>query len=423
MAEATNIDMGYALDLAPAEAVAYFRSKGFAISDDWRDLWQAAQARSFTVARMSKFDLLADTRKIVDATIADGRTLQQAAKELEAAMRRHGWWGKETRPDGPGGVPRTVQLGSPHRIKTILRTNIGTAYSAGRYQRQRQVMDSRPYWEYTAVRDRVTRKSHLQLHGLVFRADDPIWNTIYPPNGFSCRCRVRALTQREVDRRKLKINADTSTQVIQVINDRTTRVSWQAPDGDRSNFTPDKGWAYNPGQHALPPPNPRNARAVPGQPTWQDYNRPRARDLPPAPAPPLLGEASTPAEARAIKDAALGLSEATPRRFVQTPTGQVLLQRERTDYIVDRPASSREQFANRIIPTLETPNEVWMTYYDTGEFRQHFIKIFDDDRNGFSVVTETKDGGLLYNFFPTSRENDLNNRRVGVLFYPQEGRE
>ena len=63
-----------------------------------------------------------------------------------------------------------------------------------------------------------------------------------------------------------------------------------------------------------------------------------------------------------------------------------------------------------------------MTYYDTGEFRQHFIKIFDDDRYGFSVVTETKDGELLYNFFPTSREPYLNDRRVGVLLYPQEER-
>ena len=419
MAEATNIDMGYALDLQPAEAVAYFRSKGFEISDDWRDLWQAAQARSFTVARMAKFSLLADTRKIVDATIADGRTLQQAAKELEAAMRRHGWWGKETRPDGPGGVPRIVRLGSPHRIKTILRTNIGTAYSAGRYQRQRQVMDSRPYWEYTAVLDGVTRQRHRELDGQVFRADDPIWNTIYPPNGFSCRCRVRALTQREVDRRKLEINANTSTQVIQVINDRTTRVSWQAPDGSRSNFTPDLGWAYNPGQHALPPPNPRNARAVPGQPTWQNYNRPRARDLPPTPAPPLLERADTPDQARAIKDTALGLSAATPRRFVQTPTEQVLLQREKTDHIVETPDDHRERFANRILPTLETPDEVWMAYYDTGEFRRHYIKVFDDDHNGFSVVTETKDGGMLYTFFPTSRENALNNRRFGVLLYPQ----
>ncbi len=97
----------------------------------------------------------------------------------------------------------------------------------------------------------------------------------------------------------------------------------------------------------------------------------------------------------------------------------MLLQQDTSDHLVAKFADHREQFANRILPTLETPDEVWMTYYDTGEFRQHYLKVFDDVSSGFSVVTETKDGGMLYTFIPMNRETALNNRRFGVLLYPQ----
>ncbi|CAH8721330.1 hypothetical protein HTL2_006310 [Paenibacillus melissococcoides] len=43
------------------------------------------------------------------------------------------------------------------------------------------------------------------MHGRVFRADDPIWNTWYPPNGFRCRCTVRTLSERQVRERGLKV--------------------------------------------------------------------------------------------------------------------------------------------------------------------------------------------------------------------------
>ena len=42
-------DLSYALGLTPVEAVRYFRSKGIAVTENWHDLWQEAQARAFTV--------------------------------------------------------------------------------------------------------------------------------------------------------------------------------------------------------------------------------------------------------------------------------------------------------------------------------------------------------------------------------------
>jgi uncharacterized protein with gpF-like domain len=42
------------------------------------------------------------------------------------------------------------------------------------------------------------------MNGLVRPAKDSIWRTFYPPSGFSCRCRVRSLSQTDMERYNLK---------------------------------------------------------------------------------------------------------------------------------------------------------------------------------------------------------------------------
>ena len=220
------VDLGYLFGLPPAEALAYFRAKGFRISDSWLDVWQEEHARVFTIARMAQQDLLEETREFIDRALSEGIPTEKAARELEEHLADAGWWGKK-KVVGPDGVEREVLLGTPHRVRTILRTNINTACGAGRYRRQVETAAARPYWRYSAILDGSTRPSHRELDGKVFRADDPIWDRIYPPNGFGCRCRVRAISEREARREGVEV------------------LSGQAGLG---GFTLDPGWAYNPGK-------------------------------------------------------------------------------------------------------------------------------------------------------------------------------
>ena len=37
------------------------------------------------------------------------------------------------------------------------------------------------------------------LHGVILPANDELWNKIYPPNGWNCRCRVRGLMTFQVE--------------------------------------------------------------------------------------------------------------------------------------------------------------------------------------------------------------------------------
>lgn len=57
--------------------------------------------------------------------------------------------------------------------------------------------DTHPYLEYLTANDEHVREEHQRLHGLVYPIDDPFWDSYYPPNGWRCRCFVRARTERE----------------------------------------------------------------------------------------------------------------------------------------------------------------------------------------------------------------------------------
>ena len=57
-----------------------------------------------------------------------------------------------------------------------------------------------PYWQYVTVNDGKVREAHRKLHGQVFAADDPVWDTLYPPLDYRCRCRVRPLRAAKAQR-------------------------------------------------------------------------------------------------------------------------------------------------------------------------------------------------------------------------------
>lgn len=262
MARPTPEDIGHAFTLPPEQALEFLRGKGLRLHEHWNwwDTWQDVNNRAFTVAKMTQESLLRDTQRIVADVLDDGGTLRGAAAELEDAYRKAGWWGRQAVADAAGGT-EIVQLGSMHRIRTILRTNMQTAYAAGRYRRQRETVDARPYWEYIAVIDAATRPSHRKLHGLVMPANDPAWQAIYPPNGFNCRCRVRAITAREVARRGLKVirSAEVESVIDRIGTDKRTgevierpgkQIVWTDARGRSKEFRPDPGWSYAPDRAA-----------------------------------------------------------------------------------------------------------------------------------------------------------------------------
>ena len=243
------VDLGYAFTLPPEKAVEYFQSKGHEITWGWQDMWQEAHAKAFTVAGITKLDVLQDIRAGLQQALRSGDTLADFDKQLRPILQRKGWWGRDAQTDKVTGEVFGKGL-NPYRLRTIYQTNLQTAYMAGRYAGFMQDVENRPLWEYVAVLDSKTRPSHRALDGRVFRYDDPFWETMYPPNGFNCRCRVRA---RRADDDVYPSSSDGRMETIQV----GTPGKQQSVTGYRDSvsgklFTPDAGWSYNPGKAAFP---------------------------------------------------------------------------------------------------------------------------------------------------------------------------
>jgi SPP1 gp7 family putative phage head morphogenesis protein len=226
----------FLLGLKPEEAIAYLKSKGYKITWDWHEMLNEAHNSAFTVAKAMKLDILQDIKSALEEVQQNGETFEQFRRKLEPILKAKGWWGRvpidQVPSDSPTplSLPRrgdggeVVQLGSPHRLRTIYNTNIRSAYMSGKYLRFVANAENRPCWQYIAVLDKATRPQHAELDGKVFQWDDPIWNTIWPPNDWGCRCDIRALTEAQVKSMGLRIYKGTEVK-----------------------FIPGKGFRHNPG--------------------------------------------------------------------------------------------------------------------------------------------------------------------------------
>lgn len=254
---AQAVDLAYAARLPPKEAVAYFRAKGHNITWNWYEQLTEAHARAFTVAKAVRLDVLNTIRDEVDRAVHDGITRQEFTRTLAPRLQKLGWWGKQIVVDTQGNA-KEIELGSPRRLATIYNVNMRTAYNSGRYAQMMNNAEAYPFWQYVAVMDGRTRPAHAALNGMVFRYDDPFWQTHYPPNGWSCRCRVRALSAERMKALGLKVSYGASfvhTHEVDAGIDETTgeifRTDSTTFDNGRVKMTPDVGWSYNPGSAAF----------------------------------------------------------------------------------------------------------------------------------------------------------------------------
>ncbi len=188
------------MDVPPEEAIEFFRAKGIHVGYDWRDTSAAQHARSFTVAKVARLDILTDIRAAMDRVLAEGATFESFQDELEPILRAKGWWGRKTMTDPATGKTRVVRMGSPRRLRTIFDTNLRMATAAGKWAQITRLADRRPWIRYIATLDDRTRPLHRVWHGTILRWDHPFWQTHFPPCGWHCRCTVQTLSDADLER-------------------------------------------------------------------------------------------------------------------------------------------------------------------------------------------------------------------------------
>jgi SPP1 gp7 family putative phage head morphogenesis protein len=185
------------------------------------------------ISGVAKADLLQAIQEELTKYLAEGGTLEQFKDEIDTLFLRHGF------------APL-----SPYRIETIFRTNLQSAYQAGRYRQLTEpaVMTALPYWRYVAVLDGSTRPEHAALHGKIYPANHPFWKTWYPPNGFNCRCTVVAVSQRQIEANGWQVETtDPTGGLFEPIDPVTGHRLPARP------LMPDVGWRHNPAEDVWTP--------------------------------------------------------------------------------------------------------------------------------------------------------------------------
>jgi SPP1 gp7 family putative phage head morphogenesis protein len=221
-------DEGKPFATDPAEAIDFLRRKLNVPTSSWTDLWQEQHSVAFTVAGAQSDALVADFHDAINDAIKDGTTLDDFRARFDRIVADHGWSYNGSR---------------NWRSRVIFQTNLRTAYAAGKWDQIQRVKESRPYLRYVAVMDGRTRAEHRDWNNTVLPADDPWWQTHYPPNGWNCRCTVQSLNDRDLARYGLAV-ANKAPPVEMV--ERTINT----PDGPRTVLVPegiDPGFAYRPG--------------------------------------------------------------------------------------------------------------------------------------------------------------------------------
>jgi len=213
------------------EAIEFFKDKIKVPTRRWTDLWKEMHAKGFMVAGAMKADILTDFYEAVEKSITEGMTLAQFREEFDQIIEKSGW---------------KYQGGRNWRTRVIFETNLRTAYSAGRYAQMTDpdVLESRPHWEYRHGGSINPRPLHLAWDGKILSADDPWWQTHYPPNGWGCKCKVFALSKRDLQRIGKKIPDKAPDDGSYQWTDKKTKKKHIIPNGI------DPGWDYNVGEAA-----------------------------------------------------------------------------------------------------------------------------------------------------------------------------
>jgi len=196
--------------MKPVKALSYLKKRSKIItSDEWEKLKKQSHSKAFTVANVTKADVLQDIYDSVLKAKSEGWTVKQFQAQLIPALQKKGWYGSKDNTENK-------QL-TKHRLKIILDTNMKTSYSQGQYESKKAISKYRPYWLYTQ-RDRENKNpAHKKFDGKVFRHDDPIWKKIYPPSQYGCACNVRAISEKELESKNIKV--DKGKNYEKVLND------------------------------------------------------------------------------------------------------------------------------------------------------------------------------------------------------------
>lgn len=193
--EATGETAGTFLNLPFTEAIEHFGARNILPADEFDALIDSERLRAFTLRRAVSDGVARDALRRLNAAMQpEGAGMGEFINSLSGSVDGAGF---------PGGVRSYLE--------TVYRTTTATSYNAGRYRQQfdPDVLASGGLWlEYRTAGDSRVRTDHALLDGKQWEPNDAALASVYPPNGFNCRCVVAITDERNADQLSREVDTD-----------------------------------------------------------------------------------------------------------------------------------------------------------------------------------------------------------------------
>lgn len=189
------------LSLPFEDAIAFFEAKDIITPAEFAALRDRFRAGGFTAVKLASDELLLRAKQAIASALEGGLTIDEASRAIR-----------------DGAITLGIEPGSSGYLETVVRTNVASAYGAGKFAAQRDpvVVALRPYVQYLTAGDTRVRERHALLNLLVFENGSELADYYHPPLGYCCRCTTTTLSARQFGDRGLALT--------------TTRVSDAGPD-------------------------------------------------------------------------------------------------------------------------------------------------------------------------------------------------
>lgn len=291
-------------------------------------------------------------------------------------------------------VTEVEQEFNDNHLRAEYNSAIGLAQMAEKWESLQQF----DYWEYRTVGDKNVRKSHEALDGKVFAKDDPVWDKIYPPNGWNCRCTVVPAAP------AAKVN--TYEEAKGAVADAKISPYFSRNVGkSKVMFSNNHPYFQRMTQGGLKTNELSATKNYNMKSLEQIY---KTQDMPEM--KPITAEQ---AKEWFAKNAANGKISVTAKDGIS-----IDLDTGFYDKIVDPKKdkyTDRAVYANIAPDILKNPDEVWANVHN-GQLQSCYIKYYHDAP--YMVVTKVNNGKVEFeSFYKIDRDGEFNQKRKGVLKY------
>ena len=180
-----DLDISFSAEPLPfEEAIDFFKGKVSLTKEEWEELEPKLRFRAFTAARLAEADHIEMLRGRLLHAMEKGEHFTETWKDVKAFTED------------------ADQPFSARYFETVYRTNIQSAYNAGRLMQYQNNMP--PAWELLFIEDGRTSDickglASIAGNGKALAASHSFWSTYgFPPYHFNCRTTFRAVYDYEI---------------------------------------------------------------------------------------------------------------------------------------------------------------------------------------------------------------------------------